>query len=564
MYHKSICPLFRHVSTSSAGRKTTSVLISFLVAVNAWAVGHKVTVNPATGGSVISADTTGGAWTTLTGPIATESLSGDIGTGTIILNAPAGFVFNDAAAVSALVSGSATPANNINGVANNGTIRATVAADGSSITLTVTETSTSANTLTWQNIQVRPASGAPLVTGGLAESGSSVLVKLNITGSSWGPLAEVAGVPTQLAFIQQPPPSNILATAITPAVIVSTIDQFGNVSATATNANINVALANNPIGATLTGTTTGNAKNAPVTYANLQVTKAGFGYTLVASAPGFASVTSSPFNLTGSSATTNSLTTSGASVFGQSVTLIATITGAGLPTGTVTFKDGATTLGTVAVNATQATLVTSAFSVGTHPITAIYSGDATFASSTSTVLNQTVSKGDTSTSVATSLSPSVTGQEVTFTATAAPLAPAGGTLTGSVTFTDGANTLATVTLSAGQASYSSSALSLGSHTITATYNGDANFQASSSSSLTQIVDTVLAPYIRCACADGQIQFNWDAQIGVTYQLQSTADLTGSAWSNIGTPMTADTITATCAAPIDSAVNYYYRVAVATE
>src|ERR1043165_9440374 len=65
----------------------------FICASNVWAL-NKVTVTAATGGSAISADTTGGTWTTLTGPVLTESSSADIHAGTIILTAPNGFLFN--------------------------------------------------------------------------------------------------------------------------------------------------------------------------------------------------------------------------------------------------------------------------------------------------------------------------------------------------------------------------------------------------------------------------------------------------------------------------------------
>ena len=49
---------------------------------------------PATGGGAISADTVGGAYTSLTGPAYHEAVSGDVGTGTLVLNAPAGFMFD--------------------------------------------------------------------------------------------------------------------------------------------------------------------------------------------------------------------------------------------------------------------------------------------------------------------------------------------------------------------------------------------------------------------------------------------------------------------------------------
>ena len=50
-------------------------------------------VTAATGGSAISADTTGGTFTALTGPVITEGATGDVGLGAIILNAPSGVTF---------------------------------------------------------------------------------------------------------------------------------------------------------------------------------------------------------------------------------------------------------------------------------------------------------------------------------------------------------------------------------------------------------------------------------------------------------------------------------------
>ncbi len=93
--------------------------------------------------------------------------------------------------------------------------------------------------------------------------------------------------------------------------------------------------------------------------------------------------------------TTTTLTSSlNPSNFGQSVTFTATTTGEGFkvtPTGTVTFFDGSTNLGTSNLNTSaQATLSTSTLTVGTHSITATYNGDSNFASSTSSVVSQLV------------------------------------------------------------------------------------------------------------------------------------------------------------------------------
>jgi len=81
------------------------------------------------------------------------------------------------------------------------------------------------------------------------------------------------------------------------------------------------------------------------------------------------------------------------SILNSSVTLTATVSAAviEIPTGSVTFKDGATVLATVAINAAgQATFSTSSFAVGSHSITATYSGDSNFSGGASTVLSQLV------------------------------------------------------------------------------------------------------------------------------------------------------------------------------
>jgi len=76
---------------------------------------------------------------------------------------------------------------------------------------------------------------------------------------------------------------------------------------------------------------------------------------------------------------------------GQSVTFTATVP-AGV-TGTVTFKDGATTLGTGTISGTTATFATTTLAVGTHPTIAVYGGDANYNTATSAVDNHVVNNG---------------------------------------------------------------------------------------------------------------------------------------------------------------------------
>jgi large repetitive protein len=80
---------------------------------------------------------------------------------------------------------------------------------------------------------------------------------------------------------------------------------------------------------------------------------------------------------------------SGTSVFGQSVTFTASVT-PNAATGTVTFKDGNKTLGTATLSGGSASLSLNTLAVGSHSITAIYSGDTTDNGSTSSSPTETV------------------------------------------------------------------------------------------------------------------------------------------------------------------------------
>jgi hypothetical protein len=178
--------------------------------------------------------------------------------------------------------------------------------------------------------------------------------------------------------------------------------------------------------------------------------------------------------------TSTTLSTSTASaVFGQQVTLTATVTSAaGVPTGTVTFLDGTTVLGTAQVNdAGQATLAVS-LDVGSHALTAPFTGTGGFDDSTG-VADVTVNRAATTVALGSSVNPAVTSQAVTFTATVAAVAPGSGTPTGTVTFQDGTVVLGTLAVEAdGTATITTNFAATGGHAITVVYNGDSNFEAS--------------------------------------------------------------------------------------
>jgi hypothetical protein len=125
--------------------------------------------------------------------------------------------------------------------------------------------------------------------------------------------------------------------------------------------------------------------------------------------------------------------------FGVSVTFTATVTttGSTLPTGTVTFNDGATALGTGTISTVGgfqvATFATSTLAVGTHSITAVYGGDANNAGSTSAILSQVIVAPTFTLSTPTTPRTALSGQATTSTFT---VTATGGhtTFTDAVTF----------------------------------------------------------------------------------------------------------------------------------
>jgi autotransporter-associated beta strand protein len=192
--------------------------------------------------------------------------------------------------------------------------------------------------------------------------------------------------------------------------------------------------------------------------------------------------------------TTTLVPSTNPSVFGQSVTLTATVSanspGSGSPTGTVTFEEGTTTLGTGTLNVSgHATFNTSALLIGSNSLTAVYDGDSDFITSTSAALSLIVNRDGTTDTLTASTNPSVFGQSLTLTATVSANSPGAATPTGTVTFEDGTTTLGTGTLNvSGQATFNTSALLIGSNSLTAVYAGDTDFTTSTSSAVSQTVN----------------------------------------------------------------------------
>jgi hypothetical protein len=191
--------------------------------------------------------------------------------------------------------------------------------------------------------------------------------------------------------------------------------------------------------------------------------------------------------------TTTTLSTSTATaVFGQIETLTATVTSpAGTPIGTVFFSDGNTLLGSATLDASGKASIPVSLGIGTHALTASFSGTTGFAASTSAAAAVTVNPAATTVTLQSSLNPAGAGQAVTFTATVSAVAPGATTPTGTVTFKDGNTVLGTVAVGAGgKATFTTTFAPAGDHVITAVYNGAATF-VGSSQSLTERVNAAV-------------------------------------------------------------------------
>jgi len=204
------------------------------------------------------------------------------------------------------------------------------------------------------------------------------------------------------------------------------------------------------------------------------------------------------------------------SLFGQPVQLTAVVTpasGAG-PTGSVSFSAGGLLLGSSPVTTdsegvTSATVDVSSLPVGSGSITATYGGDVLFGPSTSPGLTQIVNPDPTNLTIAPSVASLEAGQPVTYTATVAPSSASSGTPTGTISFTDdgspvsGCQSLSVPDASPLQASCTETFGSGATHSIVATYSGDAD-DAGSTASLVQALGQIPTQTIVTSSSPGTV------------------------------------------------------------
>jgi hypothetical protein len=337
--------------------------------------------------------------------------------------------------------------------------------------------------------------GSGTLSGGTASFSTSTLTvgnhtitvsysgDANFTGSNSAALTQT---------VNKDATTSLVSTSGNPSVFGQSVRFMATVSASA------------PGSGTPTGTVTFNDGGASIGSVTLTGGTASFStstltvgnHTITVSYSGDANFTSSNSaaltQTVNKDATTSLVSTNGnPSVFGQSVTFTATVSantpGSGTPTGTVTFNDGGASIGSGALSGGSAAFATSSLSVGNHTITVSYSGDGNFNASTSAGITQTVNKAGSAATVVSNLNPAIWWQTITFTATVSAASPGAGTPTGTVTFNDGGVSFGSGTLSGGTASFSTLLLTAGTHTITASYGGDGNFNASASGNLTQTI-----------------------------------------------------------------------------
>jgi hypothetical protein len=201
---------------------------------------------------------------------------------------------------------------------------------------------------------------------------------------------------------------------------------------------------------------------------------------------------------------------------GQPVTFTATVNGpqgTTSPTGSVTFFDGSTPLGTAALGSNgQAALSVPGLGLGSHAITAVYNGDVNFKESTSAALTETVNQRTTTVTLTASSTSTKFSQPVLLTAVVAP-----SQATGVVDFVDTTtNTIiAFAPLIGGRAvAATPTNLAIGTHTIIAIYSGDTNDKFSVSSPVALVVSPDVTSLI--SIRPGKIQ-----RVGKLFQQKIT-------------------------------------------
>ena len=249
-------------------------------------------------------------------------------------------------------------------------------------------------------------------------------------------------------------------------------------------------------------------------------------------------------NLAGAADSISLVTTTPANgilVYGQPAGFTATVAPASgnvTPTGTIAFTVDGVTLAPIAMSGGAATYSTSTLTAGSHSISAMYSGDSTYASvNTPSASTLAVGKATSNAALTSSASTSVQAQSVTLTATVT--ASGSNPPTGSVSFLNGANVLGTAILNgSGVATFTISTLAVGSDSLTAVYAATSNFLASTSPAV--VVTITIAPLPQL----------------IPYQLSTVAGIPGTSSYIDNVPAASGTIRAPQGLAVDSSGNIF--------
>jgi hypothetical protein len=164
------------------------------------------------------------------------------------------------------------------------------------------------------------------------------------------------------------------------------------------------------------------------------------------------------------------------------VNLTATVSPS-VATGTVTFYNGSTNIGSTAVNGGTASVTTSFSAGGTYTLHAVYSGDYNYLSSTSNSLIMNVSGPlVTATTLYTGASSILKGDSITLYAYLHPA-----TATGTVTFYSGSTAIGTANVNAGVATLTTTIANSGEITLKAIFAGNASWETSTSNQISLFV-----------------------------------------------------------------------------
>jgi hypothetical protein len=371
---------------------------------------------------------------------------------------------------------------------------------GQQVTLTATVTASTGTGTPTGSVQF--FSGSTLLgTEALNSSGVAVLQTTRLVAgtptltATYGGDSTFAGSPSTAVMLTVakadtstvasvvPNPSNTGATVTLNATVTAASPGSGTPTGTVQFMNGSTVLGTATLVSNGTASTTTSALTAPTN----SITAVYQGDT------NFNSSTSPVFTQTVLPATTTTVASSPSpAVVGQPVTLTAGVSStAGVPDGTVQFFNGSTSLGTATLSNGVASIVTTKLPFGFNTVTAAYQGSTSFSPSTSTGITVTITQASTTTSLTASPNPASLGKTVTLTAKVMPSPPSTGgpTPTGSITFMDGSNFLGTATLTNAVATFTTSSLTVGTHSITAIYINDGNYSSSTSPAVNVAITT---------------------------------------------------------------------------